>query len=196
MQWAEQMTFTRVWLRWLITNFHKVARLVWRADTAHKICGGITTLATFRTSQTIQVKGMKCSGWHFMQSKPITKCYAEGRSECNSGSRCFLGRWAHWFKKCMAAVKRERCAWVTVQQMCHVVLLVFMWPAFCNDASPKGEGGAKGILLLQPLPPVCKSSSFLHLPVFLVLPHLPLPSPWFPCSLPFNHSPVARASFH
>lgn len=36
MQRAEQMTFTRVWPRWLITNFHKVARLVCQADTAHK----------------------------------------------------------------------------------------------------------------------------------------------------------------
>lgn len=34
---AEQMTFTRGWPRRLITNFHKVARLVCQADTTHKM---------------------------------------------------------------------------------------------------------------------------------------------------------------
>lgn len=107
----------------------------------------------------------------FYAVKTNNKVLRQGRSECNSGSWCFLGRWAHWFKKFMAAVKRERCAWVTVQQMCHVVLLVFIWPAFCNDASPRGW--SKEILRLQPRPPICKSSSFLHLPGFSIP---PLPS--------------------
>lgn len=108
----------------------------------------------------------------FYAVKTNNKVLRPGRSGCNSGSWCFLGRWAHWFKKCMAAVKRERCAWVTVQQMCHAVLLVFIWPAFCNDASPRGWSRRFSFFSRDP-PSASHPRSSALLFLFLFLLYLP-----------------------
>lgn len=116
---AERMTFTRSWLRRLITNFHEMARLVCQ-DTTHK-CEEIT-LTTFRRAQTKQVKGMEWSRWCVMQSKLITKCYAREEVSAIQVPGAVWGDELTDLKNVW--LRREWCAWVTVQQMCHGVTCV------------------------------------------------------------------------
>lgn len=173
MQRAEQMTFTGGWLRRLITNFHKMARLVCQ-DATHK-CEGITMLATFCRSQAKQVKGMKCSRWHFMQSKPI-KCDARGEVSAIRVAGVFWGDELTDLKN--AWLRREWCAWVTVQQMCRDVTCVHL-TCFRDDESP--TGWSKKILVLHPLPHICKSSLPFHLSLLLSI--FLFPSFFFPISI-------------
>lgn len=144
--------------------------------------GPLVPLATFCQSRIKQVKkGTRCSGVTFnaVRTNKKERCAGGGAGAIRVPG-AFWVRWAHWLKKCMAAARREQCAWVTAQQMCRVVWLVFIWPAFFAD-NESPAGWSKNVLVLQALPHVCESPLF----------PLPLPANFegpFPYGLPFNLS--------